>query len=265
MWDNAFLLRRIANALFVFSVLALLYVAVHYIVHQPKLLPIQTVRLSSTPDRVMPAEVLAMVQRSVQGNFLTVNIDSLRQSLETIPWVRNVNVRREFPDRLVVEIEEHKPLAHWNDEALVNQQGEVFLAETTEKLPRFIGVEGSSAEVSKAYAELSNQLAVLNLHVTQLALSARHAWQLHLSDGTVVELGREALQERLARFVAYQKTEDSRLKAEETAQKAEDGKKKTEETAQKAGDRMGRGVVVDMRYRNGFAVRQVVKKQGAQG
>lgn len=253
MWDNTPLLRRIANALFIFSVLALLYGAVHYIVHLPKLLPIRTVRLSAVPERVVPADVLAMVRRNVGGNFLTVNIDSLRQSLQTLPWVRNVSVRREFPDRLVVEIEEHKALAHWNDEALVNQQGEVFFAETTQKLPRFTGVEGGSAEVSEAYAAFDNQLAVLNLQVTQLALSARHAWQLHLSNGTVVELGREQLQERLARFVAYQKTED-------TAQKAED-------TGQKDQEKKSQDVVVDMRYRNGFAVRRMTadRKQGAEG
>ncbi len=246
MWDNTPLLRRIANALFIFSVLALLYGAVHYIVHLPKLLPIRTVRLSNAPVGVMPAEVLATVQRGVQGNFLTVNLDNLRQSLQTLPWVRNVSVRREFPDRLVVEIEEHKALAHWNDEALVNQQGEVFFAETTQKLPRFIGVEGGSAEVSEAYAAFDNQLAVLHLQVTQLVLSARHAWQLHLSNGTVVELGREQLQERLARFVAYQMTEDA-------------GQKEQEKKSQ--------DVVVDMRYRNGFAVRRMTadRKQGAEG
>ena len=42
MWDNAPLLRSIANALFACSVLATLYGAVHNAVHMPKLLPIKS-------------------------------------------------------------------------------------------------------------------------------------------------------------------------------------------------------------------------------
>jgi cell division protein FtsQ len=41
----------------------------------------------------------------------------------------------------------------------------------------------------------------LGLQVTKLVLSPRHAWQLRLSNGMVLELGREDMQQRLARFV----------------------------------------------------------------
>jgi cell division protein FtsQ len=202
MWDNAPLLRSIASALFFCSVVAILYGAGHYVVHLPQLLPIHSVRLVAVPQRVVAAEVQSAVRQQVQGNFLTVDIDKLRHALEKLPWVRSVSIRREFPNRLAVVFEEHQPLAHWNDESLVNQQGEVFAAQTTQALPRFIGYDGSSQEMSQQYAKFSAQLAALNLQVTQLALSPRHAWQLHLSNGMVVELGREAMAQRLSRFVS---------------------------------------------------------------
>jgi cell division protein FtsQ len=239
MWDNPPLLRSIASALFFCSVAAIVYGAVHYAVHMQQVLPIRSVRLSAAPERVVPDEVLAMVRRDVQGNFLTVDIDRLRQSLEKLPWVRNVSIRREFPDRLAVQIEEHRALAHWNDESLVNQQGEVFAAETTQKLPRFMGVEGSSAEVAQQYAQFNRQLAALNLQVTQLALSPRHAWQLHLSNDMVVELGRDAMQQRLARFVAVYHAVLGEVPL-----------------AGQTGVQASGLQVVDMRYRHGFAVRK---------
>lgn len=253
MWDNAPLLRNIANFLLGCSVLAMVYGAAHYIVHLPSLLPIRTVRLMSAPERVVPSEVLALVKSGVQGNFLTVDINRLRLSLEALPWVKSVSIKREFPDRLLLQIEEHQAVARWNDDALVNQQGEVFVAETKQQLPRFIGIDGSSAEVLDEYKAFSEQLAVLNLQVSQIALSARHAWQLHLSNGTLLELGREALQERMARFVAYQMAEDSKPKAEES--KAGDSGRKL--AVQQQGSS-----VVDMRYRNGFAVRVTGKAEG---
>src|SRR3989338_1949413 len=114
MWDNAVLLRNIANTLLAFSALAMLYGAIHYAVHLPGLLPLHSVRLSAAPQRVIAEEVVQAVRGEVNGNFFTVDIEQLRQALEKLPWVRNVSIRREFPDRLTVALEEHRALACWN-------------------------------------------------------------------------------------------------------------------------------------------------------
>lgn len=248
MWDNAALLRSTANALIGFSVFAVLYGAAYYAVHLPGLFPLHSVRLSAAPQRVVAPEVLQVVRNEVDGNFFTVDIERLRQSLEKLPWVRSVSIRREFPSRLAVRMEEHQVLARWNSGArfdpstasgqallrtgLVNTQGEVFSAKSESVMPSFIGQDGTSAEVARNYAQFSEQLAALNLQVAQLALSPRHAWQLRLSNGMVLELGSEDMQQRLARFVAaYPYTKDRIQKAENSG------------TA-----------YVDLRYHNGFAV-----------
>lgn len=233
MWDNAPLLRNITSALIGFSVLAMLYGAAYYIVHLPGLFPLHSMRLSAVPQRVVAEEVLTVARNEVQGNFFTVDIERLRQSLEKLPWVRSVTIRREFPDRLAVQLEEHQALARWSNAALVNMQGEVFSAYTEEMLPDFIGQRDDSGEVAQRYDEFSRQLAALNLQVTQLALTPRHAWQLRLSNGMVLELGREEMQQRLARFVAVYPYS----------------------LAAQAGSVR----YVDMRYRNGFAVGGMVK------
>lgn len=233
MWDNAPLLRNITSALIGFSVLAMLYGAAYYIVHLPGLFPLHSMRLSAVPQRVVAEEVLTVARNEVQGNFFTVDIERLRQSLEKLPWVRSVTIRREFPDRLAVQLEEHQALARWSNAALVNMQGEVFSAYTEQMLPDFIGQRDDSGEVAQRYDEFSRQLAALNLQVTQLALTPRHAWQLRLSNGMVLELGREEMQQRLARFVAVYPYS----------------------LAAQAGSVR----YVDMRYRNGFAVGGMVK------
>lgn len=252
MWDNAPLLRNIANTLFAFSVFAALYGAVYYLVHLPGLFPLYSVRLNTAPQRVVAPEVLQVVRSEVQGNFFTVDIKRLRQSLEKLPWVRNVSIRREFPHRLAVQLEEHQALARWNNSArfdpstgsgqallrteLVNRQGEVFVAESEQALPGFIGQASDSNEVAQRYAQFSQQLAALNLQVAQLALSPRHAWQMRLSNGMVLELGSEDMQQRLARFVAgYPHIEMHRAEDKGTVKH------------------------VDLRYRNGFAVRQAAE------
>jgi cell division protein FtsQ len=233
MWDNAPLLRSIANALIVFSMLAMLYGAFYYSVHLPGLFPLQSVRLDATPQRVDPAEVLQVLRTEAQGNLFTVNIEHLSQSLGKIAWVRSVSIRREFPHSLDVQLEEYQALARWNNSALVDPQGEVFVAASDQKMPDFAGQDGTAAEVTQLYSQFSRQLANLDLQVTRLVLSPRHAWQLRLSNGMLLELGREDMQQRLARFVeAYPyslATIQSRVK------------------------------YVDLRYSNGFAVNRLAK------
>ncbi len=234
MWDNAALLRSIANALLGFSVCAVLYGVVYYVTHLPGLFPLHSVRLMAAPQRVDTVDVLQVVRNEVTGNFFTVDIKRLRQSLEKLPWVRGVNIRREFPSRLEVRFEEHQALAHWNDSELVNRQGEIFIvgkdgaAQSEQVLPRFIGPDGSAAEVTQYYTQFDQQLAGLNLQVDKIVLTPRHAWQLHLSNGIVLELGREDTQQRLARFVKVYPYSLAALKQ--------------------------RVKYVDLRYRNGFAV-----------
>lgn len=228
MWDNAALLKSLANMLTACSMLAALYGAAYYIVHLPGLFPLRSVYLNVAPQRVNVQEVLAVARNEVRGNFFTVDIEQLRQSLERLPWVRSVTIRREFPDRLAVQLEEHQALARWNGTTLVNTHGEVFAASSEEPLPDFIGQAGDSNEAAQRYGEFSGQLAALNLQVTQLAVSPRHAWQLRLSNGMVLELGREEMQQRLARFVAVYPYS----------------------LAAQAGSVR----YVDLRYRNGFAV-----------
>ncbi len=228
MWDNAPLLRSIANALIACSVSAALYGAVHYAMHRPDWFPLQHVRLSAVPQRVDAAQVLQAVRNEARGNLLSVDIDRLRQALEQLPWVRNVSIRREFPDGLALQLEEHQAIARWNNVALVDRQGEVFAAESRQTLPVFAGQDGTAAVIAQQYGQFSRQLAGLGLQVTELDLSPRHAWQLHLSNGMVLELGREDMQQRLARFVAVYPYSLA----------ATPGKVK----------------YVDLRYRNGFAV-----------
>ena len=228
MWDNPTILRNASSAMFVLSALLMVYGAGHYLLHLPSLLPLHSVRLSVAPKQVDEFDVLQVVREKVNGNFFTVDIEQLKTELEKLPWVRHVQIRREFPDRLAVVLEEHDVLARWNSDELVNQQGEVFSAVSNARLPGFIGPAGESQTVAQQYAQCNEQLARIHLQVAQLAESPRHAWQLRLSNGMVLELGSEQMQARLAKFVAVYPYSLVAMQKEVK--------------------------MVDLRYRNGFSV-----------
>ena len=234
MWDSPEILRSASNTLFALSVLLISYGAIHYIAHLPDLLPLQSLRLEEKPQRVDEAALLQAARAGMRGNLMTVDIDQVRQSMEKLPWVRRVSVRREFPDGLTVHLEEHQVLARWDNGLLVNQQGEVFAARTEEDLPDFSGPEGTSLEVTASYKQFAQQLALVGLQMGQINLSPRHAWQLRLTNGVVLELGREDVAQRMERFVAVYPYSLAAVQ-----------------------DKLK---YVDLRYRNGFAVGGLAKQ-----
>jgi cell division protein FtsQ len=200
MWDNAPLLRNIANALFGISLVLVLYGTLRYVLSLP-VFPLRAVELTAEPQRV-PTELLEKVVREqLSGNFFTVDLEQTRQAFESLPWVRKVSVRRKFPWSLEIEIEEQVALARWSGTELVNTHGEVFAGMTEQVLPIFIGQPDTSLQVTQMYGELNAALQPLRQQITQISLSPRYAWQVKLDKGMVLELGREEMQARLSRFV----------------------------------------------------------------
>ncbi len=228
MWDNAATLNRTAGLLYGAAALLIVYGCIHYVVHLP-VFPLREIRVIGDVGHVTNDQVAAVIARELRGNFFTVDLAQAREAFEKLPWVRKVNVRRQWPDRLELAVEEHKPLARWGSTALVNAHGEVFEAAISSTLPVFSGPEGTASEVVARYAEFDRLLVPIGRKVVLIALSARRAWQLRLDDGMVLHLGRENLEGRLAGFVsAYQRTV-ARLPQPPSH--------------------------VDLRYSNGFAVR----------
>ena len=141
------------------------------------------------------------VLASASGNFFTVNLEAVRRAFETVPWVRRAQVRREWPNRLVVSIEEQQVLGAWDDGRFVNTFGELFTANSAEAeednraLPELAGPEGSERDVASRYLDFKSWFAKLSLVPDQVTLSPRYAWSVHFDNGTdnglTVDLGRE--------------------------------------------------------------------------
>lgn len=211
MWDSTDFLNGCANALYALAAAALIWAGVHALVHSP-LLPLRQVALQGDLAHVTREQAEGAARAGAAGTFFSVDLDAVRRAFEAVPWVRRVEVRRLWPDRIEVKIEEHRALALWGGaqtRRLVNSYGEVFEGELPEslRLPQFAGPPGSAEEVARRYGAFRQALAPLDLEPRQVLLSPRYAWQVRLSNGLTLELGRDQLKEpvleRLARFVAH--------------------------------------------------------------
>ena len=158
-------------------------------------------------NHVTREQLKLIVSHYLQGNFFTLDLVKTRDAFQKLPWVRNVSVRRRWPDKLEVLVEEHRELARWGNIALVNTHGELFHAASDKDLPVFYGPGDGVKEVAEHYQIYGELLRPTGMKVSQVELSPRHAWQIGTDSGMVIELGRELVQQRLKKFAdVYDRT-----------------------------------------------------------
>ncbi|MEN8169474.1 MAG: cell division protein FtsQ/DivIB [Pseudomonadota bacterium] len=198
----------------------------------PAQFPLRTVRIESPLKHVAQATIRDTVRPHVEGGFLGVDVDVVRDALEALPWVQSASVRRTWPDKLVVRVKEQQPLARWGDKALVNMRGELFKPKhdvSLERLPLLRGPRDTSHMVAEQYVAMQVMLKPLGLSITHLSLNERRALSMRLDNGLQLGLGRRDTDLRLLRFVrVFPQVLKPRLAAIKS---------------------------IDLRYANGFAVR----------
>jgi len=214
MWHDVRVLNATASFLTAVTVLASLVTGVWWLSQRPMFaLGSVTVESMYAIDlkHVNALTVRNGVVGKLRGNFFTADLDQVRTTFETVPWVRRATVRREWPNALVVEVEEHEAIGTWGDEGrLLSVKGDVFtanIAETEDELalPAFEGPAGTEKDVLKRFADLRTAFAKVSLVPQSLSLSDRYAWTVRLDNGMSVELGREqdrtTLTKRVQRLV----------------------------------------------------------------
>lgn len=199
MFNNARLTNFVANVLALAAVLALLVGGIVWVSQRPYF-NISHIRIEpmqgNTLHYVSAATVQATIAGRVIGNFFSIDLDDTRRLLETVPWVRRAQVRRIWPNTLLVRLEEQQALALWNENQMINTWGEPFSANRGElpdnsHLPQLNGPDSSEQLVVQRYAELMRRFAPLDVRVREITLSPRYAWTVTLSNGLHLNLGRD--------------------------------------------------------------------------
>jgi len=193
--------------------------------------PVRRVLVEGAFQRVSPPEIESAVAQVVRGGLASVDLRMVRKHIERIEWVDSAVVQRRWPDAIRVVIVEEVAAARWNDAGLLNARGDLFIRNARyvpPELPLLEGPEGSEGAVAQLYLDAQGRLLEVGLRLTGVRLDERGAWELRLANGVLVKLGRQAVTDRLERFIALA----SPLVAKRLAEVA----------------------YVDMRYTNGFSV-----------
>ena len=205
-------LMNVTAAVFATIGVVLVVATVLFAVVRQPLFALRAIRIEGDVSRNSLSTIRANAAPRLAGNFFTLDLGAGRRAFESVPWVRRAVINRVWPNRLLVRLEEHRPVALWNSdggaERLVNSFGEVFEANVgdveDDGLPSLQGPDGSSAHVLALHGRLAPVFAAMDARIDTLALSARGSWRAELDGGAEIQLGRgsdDEVVERARRFV----------------------------------------------------------------
>ena len=205
------LMNHVAAALVLVFAAMSLSAALDWLAKQP-VFSLKAIHVDNELAHNNAATLRANVAPKLAGNFFTLDLARTRSAFESVPWVRHAVVRREFPDRLRVALQEHQAVAFWGsdtDARLVNNFGEIFEVNQgdveAEDLPLLKGPNGQAALVLRGFNAVAPLFEELDTHLSELELTSRGSWRALLEGGAVIEMGLGSpadIQTRVQRFVA---------------------------------------------------------------
>ncbi len=167
--------------------------------------PIQWLDVEGELHRTSATQIQAAAAGPAQGGFFAADLGRIRAEIEALPWIAHAEVSRHWPDALHLRVIEHRPVARWNDDGLLSDRGELFVvtgADGMQGLPQLVGPEGRRDDVLSRWQSMRRSLAETGLDIERIELDERGAWTLELANGVELLLGREQVEQRLARFIA---------------------------------------------------------------
>ncbi len=198
----------------------------------PALFPLRHVQIQGELRNLGREDIEALVAPYLGGGFFALDVTAVHRDFTTHPWVESAAVRRQWPDRLLVEVRERTAFAIWGNDGMVDIHGVRFHPRVVREpgpWPRLAGPEGHEARLVGMFRQATTALATVGLRPVELVRDPRRAWWMRLEGGLELHLGRERFERRLARFVDVYPAV--------------------------LAPRAGEIAAVDMRYVNGFAVR----------
>lgn len=165
--------------------------------------PLHDVEVKGDFEQVDAKSLRLSVWESVDETYLSLDLAAIKMQLEQNPWVYQVDVQRQWPAALAIEIVEQKPITRWGEKGYLNSEGEVFMPQTERNirvLPELVGPNSRSLEMMQQYRSMNELLRPLKLKISRMVLEERGAWTLSFQNGMNLLLGRGDLIEKLRRF-----------------------------------------------------------------
>ncbi len=166
--------------------------------------PVRYVRVEGVFQHLAKDEIKQCLEPWVNADFISLDLLAVRRAVLSLPWAADAEVRRIWPDTIDIHIDEQKPFMRWGTAGLLNERGDVFVVadrDNYKDLPLLICPQGQQRRFLEIMKGLQHQLMQHALILDSLVVSERLSWQLRLSNGMQMKLGRREPLKNLQRFL----------------------------------------------------------------
>ena len=194
--------------------------------------PISDIRLGQKSLNVDENEIFKIAERYLKNkSFFNIKLDYLKNSIEKVAWVKNAYIRRSYPNEVIIFIEEYTPVAVWNNDSYISENGYIFSANKIEKkLPKISSYSNRNIIIFEYFSLISDGIRKNKLNDKILLIKENEIRSLTvlLESNIAIKFGSKNIEERIGIFFkAYKTLNTSDLKKIR---------------------------YIDMRYSNGFSI-----------
>jgi cell division protein FtsQ len=143
---------------------------------------------ANTPEPLLRAAIGVNVGDPILG----FSLEETRARIETIPWVEHATVERRLPGTVVVNLQERRPYAIWQNQGkfvLVDRAGQVVANQDVAQFHRLplivgLGAPGAAADLLDALRDRPS----LEAKVSASVRVGERRWNLRMTNGTDIML-----------------------------------------------------------------------------
>ena len=142
-------------------------------------------------------------------SFFNFKINILKKEIEEVPWVKSADIRRVYPGEIKIYIEEHIPIAIWNNESYMNNIGDIFFVNDIKKNLPIISSNQSGNKIMFEYFSLLLKYISdenFDIKIKKIEENDIRSLSAYLSSGIIVKFGSKDIRGKILTFIKVYKT-----------------------------------------------------------
>ena len=172
--------------------------------------PIKNISIESIIININKDDVFEKSKNYLDSkSFFNFKINILKKEIEKVSWVKSADIRRVYPGEIKIYIEEHIPIAIWNNESYMNNIGDIFFINDIKKnLPILISNQSGNKIMFEYFSLLLKYISDENfdIKIKKIEENDIRSLSAYLSSGIIVKFGSKDIRGKIHTFIKVYKT-----------------------------------------------------------
>ena len=164
---------------------------------------VKKILINKSLQYVEKNDVDALLEQALEKNFFTLELKNVADSINELPWVKSAQIKKIWPDTVLLNIQEQAPLARWKEDQLISVSGVVFSPRDIsefDSLPLLLGKESQREGITAFYYHSQGILADNDLRVVRVHIESTFDWRVELDNGLLLILSAKQGIEKIEQF-----------------------------------------------------------------